>query len=698
MRRLVLITLVILNVRSFSQIIYSQNFSTLTLSGYTATNGSGVFTMVPTSFITLDDGRYNSVGSLQSPNTPFNYASLKTKGWVVGYNALENDTFLVSTSWHDTTSVVADKWIITPPITITAANTVLRWSARSPDAVFRDGYEVYTTTVTGTPTKSDFPLGNRIFVVADNNTAGAGETRDWTNRSVLLDAYIGQTIRFAFRNNSKDRFQLWIDDIQVATVSSARDIVMNKVDVKKYNVINASDTLRATFTNVGSQPITTLVLNYTYGSSSVNTETFTSTLGWGNTSVNTASFALPFSFTSPGLYPVKVWASSINGLAPQVTSNDTAFINVTAVSANIPRMVLMEQFVGAYDGDSPDAHEKSSALSSSSFVIVNVHANDTMEIPDATSLFYDFKESNSTAMFDRFYFKEVNKVALGKVHYGDKSTKRIQAVSPASVSIINKSYSSSTRDLSFTVKVDFTGEVKGDYRINAYLTENWVYGNPADTSANGYNQLNNYYSVPWSPYYLKGYFLSAYNTHVMSALHFKHHNVLIKAFDGAYGLPGTIPTSGGTAGNSYTQTFTVTVPTMTNGVHKWIEDNIYIVGWVGELGFSVNDRTILNAAKEKMISGPEVIGVTEDIFDKISFSVFPNPSNGELYLHLPENLLNKYLNVSVKDILGKEVRSQKLYSTMPINELDLRGLLVGVYIIELEQNGHKSSQKLIIQH
>ncbi|MBK7816862.1 MAG: T9SS type A sorting domain-containing protein [Sphingobacteriaceae bacterium] len=698
MRKLVLIALVLLNVNSFSQILFSESFSTLTLNSYTAANGSGVFTIAPSSFISINDSHNNNVGTFVNPNTPFNYSALKTQGWLIGYNANENDTFLVSTSWLDSTSVTSDKWIITPAITVSLSNTVLRWRAMSPDPNFRDGYEVYTTTVTSVPTKTDFPLGNRIFTLVDNNTSGGGENAQWTNRSVLLDAFVGQTIRFAFRNNSKDRFQLWIDDIQVATVSSLRDVAINKVGVKKYNLINVNDSVHVTFTNLGSTPITTLALNYTYGTSTPVTYTFTNALGWGNTSVNRVTFPQVFNFTSLGIYSVTASATAINGQVPQNTGDDALSVNVTAINSSVPRAVLMENFVSAYDGDSPDAQEKAQAISSSSLIVVNVHDNDTMEIADATSLFFDYKKSNSTALFDRYYFADINKVAVSKNMFATRSASRIAAVSPASVTIINKTYNTSTRQLSFDVKVDFVGEVKGDYRINAYLTENNVYGNPSDTSVNGYNQLNNYYSVPWSPYYLKGYFSNAHNSYLLNAWQYRHQNVLIKAFDGMYGLPGTIPVNGGTTGNSYSQTFTLTLPTLTTGVHQWIEDNIYIVGFVAELGINVNERTVLNAAKEKITASAEVIGIEENPFQAISFSMFPNPNNGELYISLLEKQLNKNLAISVKNMIGRMVYSGKLYSTMRLNELSLKALPDGAYVIEIEQNGHKSSQKLIIQH
>jgi hypothetical protein len=698
MKRFVLIALVLLSVNTFSQISYSQNFSTLTLNSYTATNGSGTYALAPSSFITYDDNHPNNAGTFANPNTPFNYSPLTLNGWVVTYNAIENDTFLVSTSWLDTTSTPVDRWIVGPPVTINSANTVLRWQAKSPDATYRDGYEVYITTVTTTPTKVDLLGATKVFTVADNNTSGGGEECNWVGRSVLLDSYIGQTVRFAFHNNSTDRFQLWIDDIQIATVSNARDVSINKVEVKKYNLINANDSVHVTFTNLGAATINSLVLNYTYGTSSPNTYTFTSTLGWGNRSVTRLTFPQTFNFSSAGYYKVHAAAVSVNGVTPSNPVDDSMNVYVTAITSNVPRTILMEQFVSAYDGDGPDAQEKADAMSAPSLIVVNIHDNDSMEIVDAQSLLLNYEKKLSTALFDRAYFKDTNTIAVPKILYDSLRVRRGVAVSPASVTIVNQTYSSSTRLLSFDVKVDFVGEVRGDYRINAFLTENNVTGNPFDTTVNGYNQLNGYYSVPWSPYHLTGYFSSAYNSHVLNALQYKHNNVLIKAFDGMEGLPGPIPLNGGTSGNSYTQTFTTVIPTSTNNVHKYIDDNIYVVAFVAEFNANIHERVILNAAKTKVTSNGELIGITENDLETASFSMFPNPTNGDTYLNLNEKQLNKDLLISVKDMPGRTVHQEKLNSNMHINELNLRHLLDGVYLVEMEQNGHKTSQKLIIQH
>lgn len=702
MKRTFLVLLVLFQLNAISQIIYSERFGSSALQSYTASNGTGAYTLVPSGYSVINDGHNNNIGSNINANTPFNYSGLKKQGWVVGYNANVNDTFLVSTSWLDTNTHNVERWVITPPISITSANTVLRWSAMSPDNNYRDGYEVYTTTVTsGALTLNDFPIGNRVFALADGNTAGGGENSEWTNRSVNLDSYGGKTVRFAFRNNSKDRYQLWLDDIQVVTVPAAIDVAVTDVQVTKYNLINTPDSVHVSFTNNGAATVRNLVLNYTYDNSGIQSQVFSSTLGWGNSSVNKVVFPMTYNFSSPGRYKVKAWVSSVNNLSDQNNVNDTASFYTSIQSSPVSKTCLIEQFVSANNGDSPDAQERTRSIQSTTNTVisVNIHANDSMELASMNVFMSDYKKASSTALFDRSYFSDVKSVAVAKSFYTAKTNKRLAAVTPVSVSIINKSYNSSTKLLSFTVKADFVSAVAGDFRINAYLTENNVYGKVSDTTINGFNQLNDYYSVPWSPYYQQGYYSSTANTHVLNAWLFKHQNVLVHAFDGAYGTNGVIPTTAITSGQSFTQTFSLTVPSSTNGAAIYNSDNLYIVAFVAEGSTDKNKRTVLNSVKEKLTSNAEVIGVEERMLDLAEgLQIYPNPSNGVVNLQLNKQQINKNLSLNIVDVLGRSVYTANLYTKTPLNAFDLSKLSNGAYFLIIDSEGKKTSKKLIIQH
>ena len=41
---------------------------------------------------------------------------------------------------------------------------------------------------------------------------------------ISLSAYAGQNIRIAFKNNTNNKYQLWIDDIKVENIANAFDV------------------------------------------------------------------------------------------------------------------------------------------------------------------------------------------------------------------------------------------------------------------------------------------------------------------------------------------------------------------------------------------------------------------------------------------------------------------------------------------
>ncbi len=676
-----------------AQIVYSNSFDNLSLQTYTTTSTSTKFATVPSGFDLINDGRKNNIGSITNPNKPFNNPGLKTTGWAICFNSAENDTFLVSTSWLDTALTRVDRWVITPLISNISANTVLTWRAKCPDAIYADGYEVYATAATGTLTAQSFPIGSRLFALADANTAGGGEKNTWTTRAVNLGALAGQSLRFAFRNNSTDMYQVWIDDVKVITLNTSTDAGLSTIVPKKYLLKNSADTIKLNVTNSGASAINVINVSYQVGNGSVNTENinFTNDLVYGQ---NLGSrFVLPFTFSSTGLFPVKCWINSINGVSDQNSLNDTCIYFVTVQNSTPQKTVLFEQFVSANNGECTDAQEKSLALQSSSVIVVNVHTLDSLKENNAAALITDYQKSIPTALIDRTYFDDLSTTAVNRQSY-NRIVSRIKSVTPVSVAIINKNYNASNRQLSFTLKVDFVGEVRGDYRLNAYLTENYVSGAVNDTTINGFNQLNNFFNVPWSSYYQKGYFSAAANTYVLNYWQFQHQNALVYAFNGAYGNSGTIPSNGGTQGQSYQQTFSVTIPVATNGINKFNPDNLYIVGFVTEHNDNKNNRNVLNAVKEKVTGNSEVVAINEVTSD-LQLLVYPNPSSGILNLHF--STTEKKYDIEVYDMLGKRWGTYEAGNRSELEQFDLTGLPNGVYILKISSEKESHSVKIILQ-
>ena len=123
-----------------------------------------------------------------------------------------------SVSWFNPIGIAND-WMVTPAINLpNTTNAIsLQFDAAAYEAAYPDGVEVYVSTTgnspvdfTGTPLYSSTPTTPGPI---STPIPGNGENDTWTTRSVSLNAYVGQTIYIAFRNNSNDMHVLGIDNI-----------------------------------------------------------------------------------------------------------------------------------------------------------------------------------------------------------------------------------------------------------------------------------------------------------------------------------------------------------------------------------------------------------------------------------------------------------------------------------------------------
>ncbi len=144
-------------------------------------------------------------------NTPNGNVAYVTDAWIARDDFIQDptgmDTVAFSTSWYSPPGS-SDDWMVTPQIANIPAGTKLSWDALAPDALYPDGYEVYVSIGGATPTDFLGVDGTLVFTIA-------GEQDTWNKKEVDLDAFAGENIYIAFRNNSIDQFLLMIDDISV---------------------------------------------------------------------------------------------------------------------------------------------------------------------------------------------------------------------------------------------------------------------------------------------------------------------------------------------------------------------------------------------------------------------------------------------------------------------------------------------------
>lgn len=193
----ILLAILFIGKFSFSQVIFQEDFE------------SGV---IPTSFTMINDNN--------TPNS--NIASLFPTAWanLIDVEDTANNV-ASSTSWF-TTVTPADRWLITPSISVTQ-NNLLSWKAVARDGSWRDGYSVKLST-TG-KAKTDFTVN--LFTIAQEDSV-------WIERNVLLSSYAGQNVYIAFINNSTDKFILDIDEIKVSVSNSVNEIITENNSINVY--------------------------------------------------------------------------------------------------------------------------------------------------------------------------------------------------------------------------------------------------------------------------------------------------------------------------------------------------------------------------------------------------------------------------------------------------------------------------------
>jgi hypothetical protein len=361
---------------------------------------------------------------------------------------------------------------------------------------------------------------------------------------------------------------------------------------------------------------------------------------------------------------------------------------------------MIEQFVSAFDGYTPDGQTivdtLTYPLANKSVIAVNVHSGDSLQRNSIASLIATYQYSTTTALIDRTYFPDLLSVPVAKNSYRSRYQSDSAAIVPVSVGISNQTYNPVTRVVTFTVGASFVAETKGDYRINAYILENNVCGLPTDTTYNGWNQLSFMFSVPWSPWFQKGYYLPAENGFVMDGYNYKHNWVLNEALDGAWGATGIIPQTGGTFNQMYSRVYTYTLPTAPGGQFRYNPDNIYLVGFVEEYSINKNNRTVLNSTRSKMLPTPELQSIQGYTLAAGDVHLFPNPTAGNLGILIAEKSFLKNPFIHVYDVLGTEVYSQRsgiLYGQLYLN---LQHLENGAYSVVLEDGASRIVRKLLI--
>lgn len=172
---------------------------------------------IPTSYTLFD----NDGNTPFSTMTPF----IGQEAWISMEDPDSSLNLVAASTSYFETADSADRWLITPQITLSTFGNFISWNAKSHDPSYPDDYLVLLSTTGNSP--ADF-----------KDTIGSVQEEhfEWTNREVDLSS-LGlndSSIYVAFVLRTYDGFKLYLDDILVRGEDASNIEEKNKTQLLIY--------------------------------------------------------------------------------------------------------------------------------------------------------------------------------------------------------------------------------------------------------------------------------------------------------------------------------------------------------------------------------------------------------------------------------------------------------------------------------
>jgi endoglucanase len=94
----------------------------------------------------------------------------------------------------------------------------------------------------------------------------------------------------------------------------------------------------------------------------------------------------------------------------------------------------------------------------------------------------------------------------------------------------------------------------------------------------------------------------------------------------------------------------------------------------------------------------KVVSIAGNEGDQGSLNLYPNPSNGHLYIDFPEAAFSLNNSLSIKSVTGSNVNRRDRLTYTELRNVDVQGIPNGVYIVEFEMNGKQWRNKVIFKN
>ena len=543
---------------------------------------------------------------------------------------------------------VADKdRLITPPLDLTGQTAV----AIKFDAFYTGAYGSVATLEASTNGGTTWTT----ILTLDPNAA-------WQNNSVAnLSAYAGQSnVLVAFRHNDMGA---WADGFAIDNVSvyvpPANDAKINSIALNRYGLINTNSNLVLNVTNLGSNPMTSLTIDWNDGTS--HSQVVIVNIAPFATADVTHPTALNYAAAVEKTIAVNI--TNVNGGADADMTNNSGSKSFNSLSQASTKKVIIEEGTGTWCQWCPRgavAMDQMFQTHPNDFIGIAVHNGDPMTVAayDGGANFGGFPGCN----VDRALLDQSVSASLFENYY----QQRIGLAVPAALSMTVTGTTNKTIVANATFRTVFAS---ANYRLGVIIVEDNVTGTAA-----GYNQSNAYAggSTPMGGY-------ESLPNPVPAAIMVYDHvgRALLGGYSGqANSVPATI-----TDGQTVNYTFTYAVPTTSNSANMSAVV-VLIDNATGE---------IINAEKQS-ISGANV-----NEMETIAFNVYPNPASDLVNVSFEGE--NTDYSISLMDIQGRVISSREIANASgeQVVSFSTENVAKGSYIVTVTSNGAITTKNVVIK-
>ena len=618
---------------------------------------------------------FNSAGTDIPSGWSFTTADATSDGWLRNTSALlssaswvypNNDTKILSTNDDACDCNKSADRIIMPSVDLSTAVV--------PFLVFDKYYRAGTYLGATENAKLEVSTDGGTIWTTLQTIPGDAPALGWQTVAYALSAYVGQTnvmLSILYNDGGGWVWGFGIDNLSVMEQPTGLNMAVTNLTAAP--VISAIPAMYpATIVPVGRDIffivglsnlqgtiVTSCTVTVSNGTTSVSQDFTDLTLNWLGSASVTLNNSIP---AASGTNNYSVTISNINGGPDEISTDNTASsIAISGVTLHPDKAVLVEEATGTWCGwcvRGTIMMDYMTEMYPDNFIGITVHNGDPMVLAAYDTWIGGQIGGYPSILVDRDG-SEYDPL--------DMENMTVELASQAPAATVAVSHSLSGNQLTINVSATYNQNLNGDYRFNVVLIEDHLSG-----TASGWNQTNYYANNAYGA-------MGGYESMPASVTELFYDHVGRALLGGTLGTASSLPASG-TAGSTYTYSYTVTV------------DPTWNLAYLRPVAMVLNNTTkkVVNAKRSAI-----AIAVNEEPTLDNSLIVYPNPSNG--VINIQANMTNaSKANVRIYTSTGELVLNQNIQDIRFSNMLDLQAYGSGLYTIVIDSEGFSATRRVTV--